>query len=367
MSKDGFLVFPFHALGGMTNLLMELEIRVILAALSNRTLVSLNKYPSAPQPEDHLYGRYREAALLDLYDIPVKHISMTKLYKRGFKELYFLPWQGDCASEAYFKPYGMSTVSDHQEADFVDGRHFCWQFPDNEADVWVAYNQKRTFCNSAYFFLASGTTKKKIKNVVKQIQPKQIYLDLAGKISKDLQNYNAIHVRLGDFNQWWINSPTAGEIVDNITSVFEKDKLLLICTDNYLKEDFFKPIIDAYPKHLFIDQFIMKEYKNELEALPHNDANVIALLSALVSGKSDFFAGSIYSTFTSAIHRRRLFDNPKSPILFTSNPFDDSVKIENCEFKSSRSGTFSWNRLAFPNPESARANAWLREWPETIS
>ena len=101
--------------------------------------------------------------------------------------------------------------------------------------------------------------------------------------------------------------------------------------------------------------------------MPFNDANVIALLSSLIASKSNIFAGSIYSTFTSAIHRRRLFDDPKSPILFTSNPFDASVNMENCEFKPSHSGTFSWNRLAFPNPESARANAWLREWPETIS
>ena len=151
MLKERFLVFPHHAFGGMTNVLMEIEIRVILACLANRTLVSLNKYPCAPQVEDHLYGRYREAAILDLFDLPVKHISMTKLYKRGFKELYFLPWEGDCASEAYFKLPDDLKYSEVEEEDFIDGRQYCWQFPNNDSDVWMAYSQKRTFCNSAYF------------------------------------------------------------------------------------------------------------------------------------------------------------------------------------------------------------------------
>ena len=101
MSSERYIVFPHQLLGGLTNMLMEIEIRVILANLANRTLVSLNKFPCSPQDEDHLFGRYREAAMLDLFDLPVKHISVTKMYKRGFKEAFILPWQGSCASEAY--------------------------------------------------------------------------------------------------------------------------------------------------------------------------------------------------------------------------------------------------------------------------
>ena len=94
---------------------------------------------------------------LPTFDLPVKHISMTRLYKRGFKELYFLPWQGDCASEAYFKFSDDLKVSDVEKEDFIDGRQYCWQFPNNDSDVWMAYSQKRTFCNSAYFFLSSSS------------------------------------------------------------------------------------------------------------------------------------------------------------------------------------------------------------------
>ena len=104
-----------------------------------------------------------------------------------------------------------------------------------------------------------------------------------------------------------------------------------------------------------------------MNQLPFNDASVIALISSLIASHGEVFTGSIYSTFTSAIHRRRLMRDPDLPILFSSNPFDGRIKMENCEFKSTNSGSFSWNRLAFPNPETSRANAWLREWPETVS
>ena len=76
------------------------------------------------------------------------------------------------------------------------------------------------------------------------------------------------------------------------------------------------------------------------------------------------FAGSIFSTFTSAIHRRRILQDSSQPMLFTSNPFGESVLMENGEFQASAAGHFSWNRLALPNPPETRANAWLREWPE---
>ena len=43
MSSERYIVFPHQLLGGLTNMLMEIEIRVILA-MANRTLVSLNNF-----------------------------------------------------------------------------------------------------------------------------------------------------------------------------------------------------------------------------------------------------------------------------------------------------------------------------------
>lgn len=367
MASEKYLVFPHALSSGLMNMLMEIELRVVLACLSNRTLVSVNKYPCFPQPDDHLYGRYRAAAMLDLFDFPVKHISMTKMYKRGFKSLYSLPWQGECASEAVFRLSSDWPDDKKIVDDFYDGRKFTWQFPENDDDVWALLGPRRTFCNSTYFFLAHTKQKNKIKNIISLIQPKLPYLNLAKKIVKDLGRFNSIHVRLGDFKHWWVKTPTGVEIANNIASVMKNDMPLVICTDNSHDRAYFAPITQCYSDSIFVDEYIQNEYKEELNQLPFNDASVIALISSLVASYGEVFTGSIYSTFTSAIHRRRLMRDPDLPILFSSNPFDDRVKMENCEFKSTDSGSFSWNRLAFPNPETSRANAWLREWPETVS
>ena len=153
MSNEKYIVFPHPVIGGMTNLLIELEVRVILAELSGRTLVSLNKIPCWPQLDDHLYGRYRSAALLDLFDFPVKHISLTKLYKNGFETLYPLEWNGECASEAYFSHSSAADFDSEIVNDFKEAREQCWTFPENDYDAWFALNPRRTFCNYAYFFL----------------------------------------------------------------------------------------------------------------------------------------------------------------------------------------------------------------------
>ena len=364
MSPSKYLVFPHQMTGGMTNLLLELEIRVILADLSGRTLVSPNKIPIWPMNDDHIYKRYRSAALLDLYDFPVKHISVTKLYKDGFDELYVLPWMGSCASEAYFIHEKYENLDGEVLNSFKESRQHQWTFPDNDSETWVAYNQQRTFCNYSYFFLAPDPVKQHIKGLINRIQPKAPYLNLAKKIAKDLKSYNGIHVRRGDFKEWWVKSPTNKEIIANISPIMSVDEPLVICTDSSKDDAFFAPIMKEYPKSILIDLHIMNEYKSELKKLPFSDATVIALLSSLVASDSKVFAGSLFSTFTSAIHRRRILKDQSQPILFTSNPYGSEILMTNGEFQARRAGHFSWNRLALPNPPESRANAWLREWPE---
>ncbi len=364
MSQSKYLVFPHQMTGGMTNLLLELEIRVILADLSGRTLVSPNKIPIWPMNDDHIYKRYRSAALLDLYDFPVKHISLTKLYKDGFDELYVLPWEGVCASEAYFIHEKCEKLDTEVILSFKENRQHEWAFPDNDSEAWVAYNQQRTFCNYSYFFLAPDPVKRHIRGLINRIQPKAPYLNLAKKIAKDLKSYNGIHVRRGDFKEWWVKAPTNKDIIANISPLMSADMPLVICTDSSKDDEYFAPIMKAYPKSILIDQLILEEYKSDLKKLPFSDATVIALLSSLVTSDSQVFAGSLFSTFTSAIHRRRILKDPSKPMLFTSNPFGAEVLMKNGEFQARGAGHFSWNRLALPNPPEARANAWLREWPE---
>jgi hypothetical protein len=365
--NDKFLAFPFYSTGGMINLLMELEIRVGLALLSGRTLVSPNKYPISPMDEDHLYGRYREAGLLDLYDLPVRHISLTKLYKRGFDSLYSLGWQGNCASEAYFSQLEPNHFTRQDLDQFRMKRQYEWKFPDNDADVWGCGVQ-RTFANYSYFFLVQPEKRKRFLSNMAKIQPKVEYLNLAQKITKEIAEYNAIHVRRGDFKSWWVKTATPESVLSTISGFMSADKPLVICTDNSQEGMFFSPIAKAYPKSLLLDEHIEREYQSEIAALPYSDASVVALLSILVAANAKEFAGTPFSTFTSAIHRRRMQRQKGQQQRFIHNPFDPVLTpMKEGVFLETKAGPFSWNRLNLQLPETANALAWFREWPEAVS
>ena len=364
MSTEKYLAFPYALSGGLVNLLMELEIRVGLAHLSGRTLVSPNKMPCQPQWDDHIYKRYRSATMMDMFDFPVKHISITKLYKTGFDTLHELDWRGQCASQAYYIHGDESQYDAGIIESFRETRQHQWTLPDNDADTWVAIVPQRTFCNYAYFFLAPESMRKNIRTVISRIQPKSHYLNLAKTISRDLKRFNAIHVRRGDFKSWWVSKPTPQDILGNIEQVLNKDKPLVILTDNSQEDDFFYPIVKAYPNAIFLDTHIEQEYKSQLASLPQQDATIIALLSLLVAVDAETFAGSAYSTFTGYIHRRRMLRDKNAPMLFVANPFGDAAKMVNCEFQPQAEGPFSWNRLGIAHSEESRANAWYREWPE---
>ena len=79
---------------------------------------------------------------------------------------------------------------------------------------------KKNILKFYLFFLVSDSYKRKIRSIVSKIQPKAVYFNLAKKIAKDLGDFNGIHVRLGDFKQWWIKSPTAKEITENISQLW---------------------------------------------------------------------------------------------------------------------------------------------------
>ena len=369
MAKQNYIVFPNPTVGGMVNLLMELEIRVGLAALSNRTLVSANKFPVGPQPDDADYARERSATMLDLFDIPVKHIGLSKFKKLACDSVLELPWKGDCATLACFMYPSADAHDEYTRQQFKHQRMYQWEFPaDKSHQAWVASSVGRTFSNYSHFFLAADNVRVKLRKTIAKIQPKYCYQKFAQKVVKSLGDYNAIHIRLGDFKDWWIECPTPEDILANIETTIPKDQVLVICTDNSKDEGFFSKIIAEYPKAIFIDEFLVKEFADDLAQLPFNDATVIALLTQMIAVESKVFFGTLFSTFTGAIHRRRLLKNSDEKMLFVFNPFGaDKTLMENGEFIPVREGAFSWNRFDYPIPPEARAYSWFREWPEAAS
>ena len=368
MAKAKYLVFPNPTVGGMVNLLMELEVRVGLAMLANRTLVSANKFPVGPQPDDEDYQRQRSATMLDLFDLPVKHISLAKLERLGYETRLELPWRGECATQACFMYPSADIYDEKTQRQFKHQRLFQWQFPaDKSADAWFASSIQRTFSHYSYFFLTPDNVRGKLRKTIAKIQPKSAYQVLAKKISASLGRYNAIHVRLGDFRDWWIKTPQAEDIVANISSYMASDKPLIICTDNSADSKFFDKIVSHYPQSLFIDDYMVQEFSEELAQLPFNDATVVALLTQLIAVEAEEFSGTLFSTFSGAIHRKRLLRDATRKMRFVFNPFDvDKVPMREGEFIPEREGMYSWNRFDYDLPIQARAYSWFREWPEAV-
>lgn len=349
-------------------MLLELEIRVALAALSGRTLVSYNNYPISHQPDDHLCGRFRASALLDLFDVPVKHASITAMYKRGFRTRYDLPWRAMGISHAYFRCPGMQNCEDAVLQDFKCGRNIELAFPDNDDDAWLALTLGRTFSTYSYFFLASQKEKKLIRNTVAGIVPKPHLLEIAKKIVRDIGTYSAIHLRLGDFVDWWVKTPQPKQVLDHIVEILPPDLPLVVCTDSSDNLDYMAPIQNAFKEVILIDQLIVNDYKSLLSDVPKMDASVIALLTMLVAQKAEVFLGSVFSTFTAHIQRRRIISGMDDEFRYLFNPFDSTkVPMKNGVFIPTREGHFSWNRFDYELPANADANAWFREWPEAIN
>ncbi len=366
MAKANYLVFPHPTVGGMVNLLLELEIRVALAMLSNRTLVSANRFPVGPQPDDLDYQRVRQADMLDLFDIPVKHIGVSKLRKLGFEREVELPWKGDCATLACFAFPGADAFDERTLRQFKHHRQQVWEFPaDKSADVWTASSIARTFSHYSYFFLAQDKIRSRIRKTVSKITPKSEFISLAKTISSELGSYNAIHVRLGDFKDWWIDNPTTDDILDTIRPILDPAEQLVICTDNSADREYFDGILKAYPRAVFIDEIILNDYASEFEDLPFSDATVVALLTQLIAVEANEFFGTLFSTFTGMIHRKRLLQRNIDAMRFIFNPFgNDQVPMSEGVFQPVREGMFSWNSFEYPIPLEARAFSWFRDWPE---
>lgn len=358
--NEKYLIFPNYHVAGLSNQLLELEVKVGLAYLANRVLVTPDRITIAvgkPNSE--------RAKMLDLFDIPVKHLVKDQFDKIAFKSGGQLPWVGKNSCVSFFCYPGADAFSPEMVKSFSNGRPNCWEFPQNQdAQMWVV--PQRMLSNFSYFFLLPDDIREDFRSVVQAVRPKPAYQQLADEISNELGKFNAVHIRRGDFVDWWVECPTADRILDNITKIMPSDELLVICTDSSEDSDFFAPIIKQYPNAVFIDHLLDNEYASRLRDLPFGDDIVVSLLTQLIAAKANVFAGTVFSTFSSMIHRSRGIENSQSKILFVFNPFDPKeTPMIDCEFVATSEGPFSWNQFNYPIPE--RIYSWFREWPESYS
>jgi len=369
---ERYLLLPQYTPAGLSNQRMELEIKVGLAHLTQRTLVLPDSIViwHGPHPSQPIRAA-RAATLTDLFALPPGSMTYQE-FKRRSPEVtpMRLSWRSneEGASAAYFVSSSLKYLPDTIVQKFANGRRHAWINKPKVEQEPVVTSPHRMLGWYAYFFLVRQDEFVQLRDLLRQITPKAAYIDYADVAVRSLGRFNALHIRRGDFLHWWIAVPEAKEILHNISGIMPRDEPLVICTDDASDKKYFQPFFELFPEIYFLDELMLSplSWSARLDDLPFSADGVLGLLTQLIAAKAQVFAGTLFSTFTAYIHRQRLFERDERAFKYVFNPFENRhVRFVNCEFPSDREDLFTWNRLSYPLTPSV--SSWFREWPEALT
>lgn len=354
---------------------MSLDIAVALAYLTNRVLVPYRFRLPRTSPENLKPGRWRDSLTLpDLFEIPVPW-SKECLLKTWISvdDKLDCTWQPVYESVFCF-PAFLSSGSDRFQH-FRNGRQYIYRLDERQNEAPDLHINTHALGNYSHFFYLDEDRHQQLIKVMKRLRPKRPYRHVSERIAAALGNFNAIHIRRGDFVRNELSkkkitraaSIGGDEIVANLASRMSCDDPLVICTDGDPREEIFGPIKNYFREVVFLDSYLRESanIREMISELPRSDPAVFVLLTQLVASKARVFAGTLFSTFTALIHRLRGFDNGKSEFLYCYNDFASPlVRFERCEFLPVEDGQYTWNRIRYPI--SPGAYSWFREWPEAF-
>ena len=366
---------------------MSIECGVVLAFLTNRFLV-LDGNTSPPANIVDYGGRVDNTTpsrVTDLIDIPVPwgepdELDLDGITGRELTEHSMM----DCV---FYVPGNVDITSSDAES-FANGRqHWLCESDDlvDEPMLMMSENpippgselHRTNLSFYSYFFYLDAETRRSVHDMLARMKAKAPYAALASKVANDLGDFNAVHMRRGDFKVTYgvtVLDRQPWEAVEALDHHFKRDDRLVIVTDER-DDPFFDEIKAAYPDHVFIDHHILDHYGDEFDRLPCRDSLALAHLSQLIAGESMDFIGSMTSTFSSMIQRYRGNSGRDEPFKFLwnelpdpqhevkrgSHPVSDCVPLDNGVMVEEFSGPYSWNRYSrLLNP------SWMREWPESF-
>ncbi len=372
---------------GLSNGIMSIEVGVALAFLTNRFLV-LEGNLSPPANVVSYGGRVsndQPSRVTDLLDLPVpwgepadvemdNGLPSRELTDRHLSEVVF------------YAPDSLDVTSADARA-FARGRT-TWlstgEFSEvpilklTEDPVVLEQGRKRTNLSFySYSFYLDDETRRSLYRVLERMRPKPALAELAGRVAADLGEFNAVHLRRGDFKVTYgvtTLDRQPWEAIEAMDHHFRRDDTLVLVTDER-DDPFFDEITAAYPHHVFIDHHILDEYGDTFDEMPCRDSISLAYLSQLVAAESKDFIGTMTSTFTSIIQRYRANRGREEPFKFFWNelpdpedrlergrhPISECVPLDRGVMIEELDGPYSWNRYS-----QRLAPSWMREWPESF-
>src|SRR5215470_1883802 len=316
---------------GFSNNKMSLDIAIVLAYLTGRVLVPYRFRLHRRFPADLPPDRVLEPMLVPgLFDIPVPY-SDEYLFKTWISVPGALKCSWAPVFESMFCLPAALPTDDGRFRQFRNGRRHVYTFSDQQDEAPDLHITTEALGHYSYFFYLDEERRRQVVELMKRLQPKQPYLDLADRIAASFGTFNAIHLRRDDFISNEISklkitraaSISGQEIVANLASRMRRDDPLVICTDGSSREEIFGPIQQYFRETIFLDRYLRENasIREIIAQLPRYDESVQALLTQLIASKARIFAGTLFSTFTALIHRMRGLESQESNFLFCYNDF----------------------------------------------
>ncbi len=372
---------------GLSNNIMSFELGVVLSFLMERVLVVEGNLPPVANAVDYqgrLGNRY-PSRVSDLLEIPVPWIdaSLVELRGLGGRELTAC----SLMDAVFYHPPNVDTSSEDFRS-FARGRSELLSYTDDLREEHVIRLsggppvghggfRMHNFGFYSYFFYLDPPTRALVHAMLRRMAPVPPLAELASAIVKELGDFNAVHIRRGDFKHTTgvtTRDRTPAEALEVMDRSFERDERLVILTDES-RDPFFQEHVASYRDVIFLDEYVLDRFGDAFRDLPTHDSVALAFLSQLVAAESRDFIGTMTSTYTALIQRYRGSRGRPERFKFLWNelaeegaelrpgshapsdciPLDGGVMVEQYE------GPYSWNRY------NQRLNpAWMREWPESF-
>lgn len=384
-SPERFLLYKGYE-SGFNNDLMSLELAVGLAWITGRRLVYYGtgedekpssccggRYNFVPEGRRSIIDNRRRPNVFDLLaalPIPVHSQTDFRRIVNG-RELETSP----CLThlhESAFCARGLPTAPETvaRLTHFAEGRSILID-PPNE--VWHLERLNLGYYSRFFFDPLPG-----LHRIMEGVKISAPYLELAARVARSLRDFGAIHVRLTDFRRFQPRRENdyRTEILHSLRAAFDPADLLVVSTDESESRSFFADILAAFPRHAFLDEFIVREHSADFRNLPFSDETAFGLVCNLVLRHARRFAGTPGSSFTGMIHRSLLrqalsatgsarLTDETATFRFIGSGFDDKpVSFVKAAYVETRDGPYSWNRINLPIPTESKS--WYREWPEAV-
>jgi hypothetical protein len=244
---------------------------------------------------------------------------------------------------------------------FGVGRHALTREYLNSFDLVEWTHTKLT--SPALFYLLPKVEKRELMRSVR-LRYRDDIEALASRISAAAGDYDAIHLRLGDFltnykeDEYSVNVERFAKYTAKTFG--DSGRRVLIATDGLHEKNLFRKLLSGFD-YSFIDELIFDEYREDYNELEFTDFNSVTIINQLVCAAAVKFIGTYRSTFTGLIHRLRQERYGRRDFCFFPDDLVAKLLDENMTIRADRSGFFDWNRYSY-FAQDHNHMSWMREW-----